>query len=80
MGIFDDDSTDLFGKKKPFSATDKVGFSKDISDAMSGINKYKSGEYNHGLDIGQQIGADSAQNDVDALFVGKPKKKKDGWF
>lgn len=78
MGLFDDD-TDLFGKKKPFSDTDKIGFSKDISDSMTGINKYKSGDINHGLSIGQQIAADDAKNNIDALFVGKPKKKK-GWF
>ena len=78
MGLFDDD-TDFFGKKKPFSETDKIGFSKDISQGMSGINKFKSGNLDHGLDIGQQIGAENAENDIDALFVGKPKKK-DGWF
>jgi len=79
MGLFDDD-TDIFGKKKPFSDTDKIGFSDKISDSMTGINKYKSGNTNHGLDIGQQIGADTAKNDIDALFVGKPKNKKKGWF
>ena len=78
MGLFDD-YTDFFGKKKTFSEADKIGLSNDISDAMTGINKYKSGDLNHGLDIGQQIGADTAKDDIDALFVGKPKKK-DGWF
>ena len=77
MGIFDDD-TDFFGKKKTFSDTDKVGFSNNVSDAMTGVNKFKSGDLNHGLDIGQQIQADTATNDIDALFIGKPKKK--GWL
>lgn len=77
MGIFDDD-TDFFGKKKPFLDTDKIGFSDDISSAMTGVNKFKSGDINHGLDIGQQIQADKATNDIDALFIGKPKKKN--WF
>lgn len=78
MGIFDDDG-DLFGKKKPYSDTDKIGFNSGISDAMSATNQYKSGGLNHGLSVGQQISADSASNDIDALFVGKPKDKKSFW-
>lgn len=75
MGIFDDDG-DLFGKKKPYSQLDKFG---GQSGTMSAINKHRSGGLGHGLSIGQQIAADGASDDVDALFVGKPKDKKGYW-
>lgn len=75
MGIFDDDG-DLFGKKKPYSDLDKIG---GQSDTMSAINKHRAGGMSHGLSIGQQIAADKASDNVDALFVGKPKNKKGFW-
>ncbi|KJZ25413.1 hypothetical protein [Tritonibacter mobilis] len=75
MGIFDDD--DLFGNKdKPYSAFDKLGSS---SDSMSAINTYRSGGMGHGLSTAQQIMSDNAEDDVDALFVGKPSSKKSFW-
>ncbi|KXF92378.1 hypothetical protein [Phaeobacter inhibens] len=80
MGIFDDDDGDLFGsKKKPYSNFDKIGGHSGISDGMSGTNRYRTGGLNHGLSVGQQIAADDASNDIDALFVGKPKEKKRFW-
>ncbi len=79
MGLFDDDN-DLFGNKdKPYSSFDKLGGNSGLSDAMSNINTYRTGGLDHGLSIGQQISADNAADDVDALFVGAGKDKKSFW-
>jgi hypothetical protein len=80
MGFFDDDDGDIFGnKKKPYSDFDKIGGHSGISDAMSSTNNYRTGGLNHGLSVGQQIAADDASNDIDALFVDKAKGKKSFW-
>lgn len=78
MGLFDDDG-DFFGKKKPYSATDKIGAHSGISDTMSSINEYKSGSLSHGLSVAEQIAAGGASDDVDALFASQAKNKKSWW-